>query len=173
MSPEQVVGTTFEAACNFDNGVANLRMEPRIASVNDGPGKPVGIHRHIGRVPMVAFGISDGDIAMMEITTNSPESKAGKYPRLAAFVWPADAVREYAYGKDSSVGRLDKGLTLAPQLGWHLIDMKRDWKVVFPFELRYARECSAQAGTCGRLATRQACALAGPFDAALAPPPKQ
>ena len=81
-----------------------------------------------------AFGNSDGDIAMLETTTNSPDSK--RYPRLAALVWHTDATREYAYDRNTSVGRLDKGLTLAPHLGWHLIDMKRDWKVIFPYELR-------------------------------------
>ena len=132
--PEQVVGTTFEAAYSFDNGVAAVRLEPKPAAINDGPGKAIGMHRNIGRLPIAAFGNSDGDIAMLEITTNSPESK--KYPRLGAFVWHTDAVREYAYDKDTSVGRLDKGLTLAPQLGWQLIDMKRDWKVIFPYELK-------------------------------------
>ncbi len=132
--PEQVVGTTFDASYTFDGGVAAVRLEPKPAAINDGPGKAIGMHRHIGRVPIAAFGNSDGDIAMLEMTTNSPESK--RYPRLGAFVWHTDAVREYAYDKDTSVGRLDKGLTLAPQLGWLLIDMKRDWKVIFPHELR-------------------------------------
>lgn len=132
--PEQVVGTTFDATYAFDNGVAGVRIEPKVAALNDGPGKAIGMHRHIGRVPIAAFGNSDGDIAMLEITTNSPESK--HYPRLGAFVWHTDAVREYAYDKDTAVGRLDKGLSLAPHLGWHLIDMKRDWKVIFPYELK-------------------------------------
>ncbi len=132
--PEQVVGTTFEAAYSFDNGVAAVRLEPKVAAINDGPGKAIGMHRNIGRLPIAAFGNSDGDIAMLESTTNSTESKT--YPRLGAFVWHTDAVREYAYDKDTSVGRLDKGLTLAPLLGWHLIDMKRDWKVIFPYELK-------------------------------------
>jgi phosphoglycolate phosphatase-like HAD superfamily hydrolase len=132
--PEQVVGTTFDATYSFDNGVAAVRLEPKPAAINDGPGKPIGMNRNIGRLPIAAFGNSDGDIAMLEITTNSPESK--QYPRLGAFVWHTDAVREYAYDKDTSVGRLDKGLTLAPQLGWQMIDMKRDWKVIFPYELR-------------------------------------
>lgn len=132
--PEQVVGTTFDATYAFEGSVAAVRIEPKLAALNDGPGKAVGIHRHIGRTPIAAFGNSDGDIAMLETTTNSPDSK--RYPRLAALVWHTDATREYAYDRNTSVGRLDKGLTLAPHLGWHLIDMKRDWKVMFPFELR-------------------------------------
>ena len=105
----------------------------RIAWLRDLTGKPVGINHFIGRRPVLAFGNSDGDLAMLETTTRSPES--GKRKRLAAFVWHTDAAREYAYDRNTSVGRLDRGLTEAPRLGWQLIDMKRDWKVVFPFEL--------------------------------------
>ena len=79
----------------------------------------------IGRLPIAAFGDADGDIALLQTTSISPESK--KYSWFGAFVWHTNAVREYAYNKDKSVGRLDKGLALAPQLGWYLIDMKRDW----------------------------------------------
>ncbi len=128
--PEQVIGTNFEAAFSFDNDVARLAIGPKVALLNDGPGKAVGIDRNIGRVPILAFGNSDGDIAMMQTTTHSPQSKTR--PRFAAFVWHTDAAREYAYDRESSVGRLNRGLDLAPQLGWYLIDMKKDWKVIFP-----------------------------------------
>jgi phosphoglycolate phosphatase-like HAD superfamily hydrolase len=132
--PEQVVGTSFDAKFTFDANVALTRAEPKLMLLDDGPGKAVGIDHYIGRVPIAAFGNSDGDIAMLQTTTNSPQSKSR--PRLAAFVWHTDAAREYAYDRNTSVGRLDQGLTLAPQLGWFLIDMKKDWKVVFPYELK-------------------------------------
>ncbi len=132
--PEQVVGTTLDAKYRFEKDVANLEILPAVALLDDGPGKAVGIHRHIGGLPIAAFGNSDGDLAMLETTTQSPHS--GQYPRLAAFVWHTDAVREYAYDRSTSVGRLDKGLDFAPKFGWTLIDMKRDWKVIYPFELK-------------------------------------
>ena len=132
--PEQVVGTSFDAKYTFDANVALTRAEPKLMLLDDGPGKAVGIDHYIGRVPIAAFGNSDGDIAMLQTTTNSPQSKSR--PRLAAFVWHTDSVREYAYDRNTSVGRLDQGLTLAPQLGWFLIDMKKDWKVVYPYELK-------------------------------------
>ncbi len=132
--PEQVVGTMLDAKYTFENGAARLVTQPSVALVDDGPGKAVGIQRNIGRLPIAAFGNSDGDLAMLETTTQSPHS--GQYPRLSAFVWHTDAVREYAYDRKSSVGRLDKGLDLAPKFGWTLIDMKRDWKVIFPYELK-------------------------------------
>ena len=130
--PEQVLGTSFEAKYSFDNDAALVKGEPKIMLIDDGPGKAIGIDHWIGQVPIASFGNSDGDIAMLETATRSPQSRAGA--RFAAFVWHTDGVREYAYDRDSSVGRLKEGLVLAPQLGWTLIDMEKDWKVIFPFE---------------------------------------
>jgi phosphoglycolate phosphatase-like HAD superfamily hydrolase len=131
--PEQVIGTSFQARYSFDHDVALVKGEPKILLIDDGPGKAINIDHWIGRVPIASFGNSDGDIAMLETATRSPQSRAGA--RFAAFVWHTDAVREYAYDRDSSVGRLKEGLDLAPKLGWTMIDMKNDWKVIFPFEL--------------------------------------
>jgi len=130
--PEQVIGTTFAGTYSFDNDIALVKSDPRVMLIDDGPGKAVGIDHYIGRVPVASFGNSDGDIAMLATATNSPASRGRK--RLAAIVWHTDAAREYAYDRDTSIGRLNQGLELAPRLGWTLIDMKRDWKVVFPFE---------------------------------------
>jgi hypothetical protein len=94
--------------------------------VDDGPGKPVGIHHFIGRRPIIAFGNSDGDFQMLQYTTS------GDGPRMGLIVHHTDAEREYAYDRHSKVGKLDKGLDEAPKGGWLLIDMKNDWKVVFP-----------------------------------------
>jgi hypothetical protein len=101
--------------------------------LNDGPGKATGIDHAIGRIPIAAFGNSDGDLAMIETTTNSPQSRERR--RFGAFVWHTDGVREYAYDRDTHVGRLNAGLDAAPARGWQLLNMKSDWKVVFPFEV--------------------------------------
>lgn len=132
--PEQVVGTMFDGKYTFADNVALVKAEPKLMLLDDGPGKAVGIDHFIGRAPIAAFGNSDGDIAMLQTTTNGPAAKSR--PRFAAFVWHTDAVREYAYDRDTHVGRLSEGLDLAPKLGWTLIDMKKDWKVVFPYELK-------------------------------------
>ncbi len=132
--PEQVVGTMFDAKYAFADNVAAVTAEPGIMLIDDGPGKAVGIDHFIGRVPIAAFGNSDGDIAMLQTVTNSPTSK--QRMRLGAFVWHTDAVREYAYDRDTKVGRLNEGLDLAPKLGWYLIDMKKDWKVIYPYDLK-------------------------------------
>ena len=96
--------------------------------IDDGSGKPVGINLHIGRRPIFAFGNSDGDLQMLQWTA------AGSGARFMGIVHHTDAVREWAYDRDSSIGRLDKALDEAQAKGWTVMDMKRDWKVIFPFD---------------------------------------
>ena len=103
---------------------------PEIDFIDDKAGKPVGIQQHIGRRPIAAFGNSDGDLQMLEWTT------AGSGARFALLVHHTDAEREWAYDRTSSIGRLDKALDEAQAAGWTVVDMKRDWKVVFPFDAR-------------------------------------
>jgi hypothetical protein len=101
---------------------------PEISFIDDGPGKPVGIHEHIGIRPIAAFGNSDGDQAMLEWTTGD------KGPaRFGLLVHHTDAVREWAYDRDSKVGKLDKALDAAPAEGWTVMSMKDDWNKIFPF----------------------------------------
>jgi hypothetical protein len=99
---------------------------PKIDFVNDKAGKPVGIYQHIGRRPILAFGNSDSDMQMIEYT------KAGKGRRLGLFVHHTDGVREYAYDRKSHVGTLNKALDQAGAKGWIIVDMKKDWKEIFP-----------------------------------------
>ena len=132
--PEQVVGTSFQMQYSFAGDVAATRSLPTVMLIDDGPGKAIGIDHSIGRLPIAAFGNSDGDLAMLATTTQSAGSRERR--RLAALVWHTDPVREYAYDRQTTVGRLNEGLDLAPRLGWRLIDMKNDWKVVYPFELQ-------------------------------------
>ncbi|MCJ2048762.1 HAD family hydrolase [Methylobacterium sp. J-070] len=125
--PEQVVGssgvTRFEVRAD---GTPVLVKEPKVAFVDDGPGKPAGIDRFIGRRPILAFGNSDGDRQMLEWTAG------GAGPRLLGLVHHTDGEREFAYDRKAHVGRLDKALDEATQRGWTVVDMQRDWKTVFP-----------------------------------------
>jgi hypothetical protein len=105
-----------------------LVRQPKIDFLDDGPGKPVGIQKFIGRRPIFAFGNSDGDRQMLEWTAG------GGGARFAALVHHTDARREWAYDRDSPIGRLDKALDEARARGWTVVDMKRDWKVIYPFE---------------------------------------
>ena len=99
---------------------------PEMNFIDDEAGKPVGINQHIGRRPIAAFGNSDGDLQMLQWTT------AGPGPRFALYVHHTDGEREWAYDRNSSIGRLDKGLDEAAAKGWTIVDMKRDWKVIYP-----------------------------------------
>jgi hypothetical protein len=105
-----------------------LRRLPEIDFIDDKAGKPVGIHKFIGRRPIAAFGNSDGDLEMLQWTT------AGAGPRFGLIVRHTDAEREWAYDRQSHVGRLAKALDEAPRRGWVVVDMKQDWKVVYPFQ---------------------------------------
>ena len=98
----------------------------RVEFVNDGPGKPVGINRFIGRRPIFAFGNSDGDLQMLQWTA------AGSGARFMGLVHHTDAEREYAYDRKSVFGRLDKALDEANAKGWSVVDMKADWRTIFP-----------------------------------------
>ena len=126
--PEQVVGSSDVARYDFNGGKPLLIKEPKLDFVVDGPGKPVGIYRFIGRRPVLAFGNSDGDQQMLEYTAG------GEGARFMGLVHHTDAVREYAYDRQSRIGRLDKAWDEAVKRGWTVVDMKADWKVIFPFE---------------------------------------
>lgn len=121
--PEQVIGTTLEL--EFIDGDGLMRLG-EIHHINDGPGKPVGIARHIGRRPIMAFGNSDGDLQMIQYATE------GSGPGLGVFIHHDDAEREWAYDRDSSVGRLSQGLDLAAERGWTLVSMRNSWATIFP-----------------------------------------
>ncbi len=127
--PEQVVGSSSQIKYELRHGIPVLIRLPNIHFIDDGEGKPVGIHKFIGRRPLVAFGNSDGDLPMLQWTA------AGEGARLMLIVHHTDAEREWAYDRDSFVGRLNKGLDEADKRGWLIIDMKRDWKVIYPFQL--------------------------------------
>ena len=94
--------------------------------IDDGPGKPVGINLFIGRRPIAAFGNSDGDFEMLEWTTS------GDGARFGLIVHHDDAEREFAYDRQSHVGKLARGLDAAPKQGWTVVSMKADWKSIYP-----------------------------------------
>lgn len=126
--PNQIVGSSCKLKFEIKDGTPQVCRTKIIDELNDGPVKPVGIQTMIGLKPIVAFGNSDGDVAMLQWTS----SNKGK--TLCAIVHHTDDVREYSYDKVSHVGHLEKGLELADKNGWQLIDMKNDWKTIFSFD---------------------------------------
>ncbi|WP_368414655.1 HAD family hydrolase [Falsiroseomonas sp.] len=123
--PHQVIGSSFALAPGEAEGRIVLTREPRVDFIDDGPGKPVGIARHIGRRPIAAFGNSDGDWHMLRYATEGPGRRFGMILRHD------DADREYAYDRESHIGRLSRALDEAPQRGWQVISMREDWARVF------------------------------------------
>ncbi|MBQ0721055.1 MAG: haloacid dehalogenase-like hydrolase [Gammaproteobacteria bacterium] len=128
--PEQVVGSSVKTKFEMRDGKPAIVRLPELNFMDDKAGKPVGISSHIGRRPIASFGNSDGDLQMLQWTT------AGEGKRFALYVHHTDAEREWAYDRKSHIGKLDKGLDEAKKEGWTVVDMKRDWKVIYPFEER-------------------------------------
>lgn len=124
--PEQVIGSSVVTKFVSKNGEFALERMPELNFFDDKEGKPVAINQHIGRRPIAAFGNSDGDLQMLQWTT------AGKGPRLGVYVHHTDAEREWAYDRDSHIGQLKQGLVEAKENGWTVIDMKNDWKAIYP-----------------------------------------
>jgi hypothetical protein len=126
--PEQVVGSSIKTKYEMVDGKPVLMRLPEINFIDDNDGKPIGINQYIGSRPIAAFGNSDGDQQMLEWTA------AGDGARFMLLVHHTDAEREYAYDRQSKFGKLDTALDEANAKGWTVVDMKNDWKVIFPPE---------------------------------------
>jgi hypothetical protein len=125
--PEQVIGSSGKLKFEMrDSGPVLIKL-PQIEVVDDNVEKPAAIQKHIGRRPIASFGNSDGDLEMLQWTT------AGNGARFALLIHHNDAIREWAYDRNSSVGKLDKAADEAKARGWTIVDMKNDWRRVFPF----------------------------------------
>ena len=129
--PQQVIGSSIKRKYEIVDGKPVIVRQPKISFLNDKQDKPIGIWQHIGRRPIAAFGNSDGDFQMLEWTTSTPGA------RLGLIVHHTDAKREWAYDRNSSIGRLNRGLDQAQKRGWIIADMEKDFKVIFPFALEH------------------------------------
>jgi len=121
----QIIGSLGETTYEVVDGKPTIVKDAGIAFVDDKEGKPIAIDRIIGQRPILAGGNSDGDFAMLEWVT------AGDGPRFGLIVHHTDGLREYAYDRDSHIGRLDRGLDEGPDLGWLIVDMAQDWARVY------------------------------------------
>ena len=122
--PEQVIGSGIKAKYEVRDGRPVIVRLPEIDFIDDKAGKPVGIHKFIGRRPIAAFGNSDGDVEMLEWTTSAPGA------RLGVIVHHDDAGREFAYDRTSPFGKLDRGLDEARTRGWLVVSIGNDWRTV-------------------------------------------
>jgi phosphoglycolate phosphatase-like HAD superfamily hydrolase len=131
--PEQVVGSSAGSKYELRDGVPTIVKQSEDLFIDDKAGKPVGIYQRIGRRPIFAAGNSDGDLQMLQYTTIA-RSADDKRPRFGLIVRHTDAVREFAYDRNSHIGQLDEALDQARERGWLVVDMKEDWKQIFPAE---------------------------------------
>jgi phosphoglycolate phosphatase-like HAD superfamily hydrolase len=126
--PEQVIGSSGKVKYDTLNGKPVLLKLPELNFIDDKDEKPVGIHQYIGKRPVFAVGNSDGDYAMLQYTST------GSGSRFGMIIHHTDAIREFSYDRNSSIGRLDKGLDDATRYNWQIVDMKNDWKKIYLFE---------------------------------------
>lgn len=124
--PEQVIGSSVKTKLVVKDDNVNLLRLAEVNFINDKEGKPIAINQHIGRRPVIAFGNSDGDLQMLQWTSASTK------PSLGVIIHHTDAEREVAYDRQSHIGKLDQALNLSKKQGWVVVNMKTDWKTVFP-----------------------------------------
>ena len=126
---EQILGSRVKTEYDYNNGNPVINRLPELEFNNDKAGKAINIQKIIGKKPVFSSGNSDGDLQMMQYTASN------KLKSFMLYVHHTDSVREWAYDRKSSIGRLDKGLDEANEKGWTVIDMEKDWKVIFPYEM--------------------------------------
>ena len=127
---EQVIGSSIKTKFEIIDGKPVLVRLPELDFLDDKEGKPVAINKFIGKRPIAAFGNSDGDLQMLQWTAG------GDGKRLMVFIHHTDAEREWAYDRESHFGKFDKGLDEANEKGWTVVDMKNDWKDIYPYEIK-------------------------------------
>ena len=123
---DQVIGSSIKTKYEYSDGNAVLKRLPEIDFIDDKEGKPVGIHRFIGRKPVFAAGNSDGDLQMMRWADSNP------LKNFQLYVHHTDSVREWAYDRKSHIGTFNEALDESKEKGWVLIDMAKDWELIYP-----------------------------------------
>ncbi|NOX46876.1 MAG: haloacid dehalogenase-like hydrolase [Chlorobi bacterium] len=126
---EQIIGSRIKTRFDYNNGDCRIIRLPELEFIDDKDGKPLAIQKIIGKKPVFASGNSDGDLQMMQWTASN------EHKSFMLYLHHTDAKREWAYDRESHIGRLDKGLDEANEKGWAVIDMKKDWKVIYPFQI--------------------------------------
>jgi hypothetical protein len=127
---EQIIGSSIKTIFEYGDGETHIKRVPEIDFINDHGGKPISIQKIIGKKPVFAAGNSDGDLEMLQWTASHTEKS------FMLYVHHTDAEREWAYDRESAIGRFDKGLDEAQENDWTIVDMQKDWKVIYPFEMQ-------------------------------------
>jgi phosphoserine phosphatase len=122
---EQVIGSSVKTRLEIKDGIAEIMKLSELNSFDDREAKPANIGLHIGRRPILAFGNSDGDLAMLRYCRTGPGA------RLALLIHHDDAEREVAYDREFRLSPLAEALDNAATYGITVVSMKRDWNAVF------------------------------------------
>lgn len=125
---DQIVGSVIKTQFEMTDEGPRLVRLPELDFIDDKEGKPVGIQHFIGKKPVFAAGNSDGDLQMLQWTASSD------YKNFELYIHHTDSVREWSYDRGSHIGGFDKGWDEAVDKGWTIVDMAKDWAVIYPFE---------------------------------------
>lgn len=125
---DQIIGSSIKESFNYNNGNPSIKKIPELDFYDDKEGKPVAINKFIGRKPVFAAGNSDGDLQMLQYAASN------KLKNFELYIHHTDSIREWSYDRKSHIGTFDKGWDEANAKGWTVVDMKNDWKVIYPFE---------------------------------------
>lgn len=125
---EQIIGSRVKTEYDYNNGNPVIKRLPELDFIDDKEGKPLNIQKIIGKKPVFAAGNSDGDLQMLQWTDSNT------YLSFQLYVHHTDADREWAYDRESHIGQFNKGWDEATEKGWTIVDMKNDWKVIYPFQ---------------------------------------
>ena len=122
---EQVVGSSARLRFEAGEDTTVLMKLGELGNFDDREAKPENIGLHIGRRPILAFGNSDGDLAMLRY------ARTGAGARLALLLHHDDGAREVAYDRGFRLSPLAEALDRADTLGFTVVSMRRDWATVF------------------------------------------
>ena len=111
--PEQVVGSSIKTKFDLRDGKPVLVRLPEINFIDDKAGKPVGVHSHIGRRPILAFGNSDGDLQMLQWTA------AGSGMRFMglSFITPILTANGHMIANHTSASSARRSMRRKPKVG--------------------------------------------------------
>ena len=122
IAPERVMGSSIRKTFEVTETGVELRRQPELVQpINDGGSKPELIERHVGRRPILAVGNANGDLEMLQYTTNSNRRS------LAILLCHDDAEREYSYNSGA-----ERVQAMAQQNGWLTVSMRSDFQTIFP-----------------------------------------
>jgi hypothetical protein len=124
---EQIIGSSIKYQYVNRSGInSTILREPELNSNNNYDGKPGNIQLHIGKVPVLAAGNTNGDAEILKYTYDN-NNKPGK--SLEIVILHDDCIREYCYVRQPDSERV---LLEAEMSNWLVVSMKNDFREIYP-----------------------------------------